>query len=78
MTSITPTSLLSISDDLQETITASIDSIHAAYEERDRERVERIAGLVGEIGAKLLARHSPQTVLDAYFDAANEVLEANK
>jgi hypothetical protein len=30
---------------------------------------------IGEIGAKLLAKHSPQAVLDAYFDAANEVLE---
>lgn len=36
------------------------------------------AELVGRIGAKLLARHSPQIVLDAYFDAANEELEENK
>ena len=33
---------------------------------------------VGNIGAKLLARHSPQAVLDAYFDAANEELESNQ
>ncbi len=33
---------------------------------------------VGNIGAKLLARHSPQAILDAYFDAANEVLEETK
>jgi len=30
---------------------------------------------VGNIGAKLLARQSPQAVLDAYFDVANEELE---
>lgn len=33
------------------------------------------AEVVGKIGAKLLARHSPQIVLDAYFDIANEELE---
>lgn len=33
---------------------------------------------IGNIGAKLLARHSPQIVLDAYFDVANEELEANE
>lgn len=32
-------------------------------------------GAIGNIGAKLLARHSPQAVLDAYFEAANEELE---
>lgn len=34
--------------------------------------------VVGKIGAKLLARHSPQIVLDSYFDVANEELEAIK
>lgn len=34
--------------------------------------------IVGEIGAKLLAKHSPQSILDAYFDAANELLEDNE
>ena len=32
---------------------------------------------IGEIGAKLLAKHSPQVVLDAYFDAANEIYETD-
>ncbi len=31
--------------------------------------------IIGTIGAKLLARHSSQDVLDAYFEAANEELE---
>lgn len=30
---------------------------------------------VGNIGAGLLAQHSPQAVLDAYFDVANKELE---
>ena len=34
--------------------------------------------VIGEIGAKLLAKHSPQIVLDAYFDVANEELEQNE
>ena len=33
---------------------------------------------VGKIGARLLAKHSPQAVLDAYFDAANEELKNNE
>jgi hypothetical protein len=37
-----------------------------------------IKAVVGEIGAKLLAKHSSQAILDAYFDAANEVLENNE
>ena len=37
---------------------------------------KEIAGeVVGEIGAELLARHSPQAVLDVYFDVANKELE---
>ena len=36
---------------------------------------EAVGGAIGDIGAKLLAKHSPQAVLDAYFDSANEVLE---
>lgn len=30
---------------------------------------------VGVIGAKLLEQHSPQAVLDAYFNIANEILD---
>lgn len=33
---------------------------------------------IGKIGAKLLAKHSPQAVIDAYFDAANEILEQHE
>lgn len=42
-----------------------------------RQRAELVEGIIGEIGAKLLAKHSPQIVLDAYFNVANEILEAN-
>jgi hypothetical protein len=34
--------------------------------------------VIGKIGARLLAKHSSQAVLDAYFDAANEELETNE
>lgn len=40
----------------------------------DTERLER-EKVIGNIGAKLLARHTPQNILDAYFDVANEELE---
>lgn len=43
-----------------------------------KEREEIVKNTVGEIGAKLLAKHSPQAILDAYFDAANEVLEQHE
>lgn len=48
-----------------------ISSIKKAVEEAYKDSV-------GEIGAKLLAKHSSQAVLDAYFDAANEVLESHE
>lgn len=41
----------------------------------EKEIIEKV---IGEIGAKLLARHSPQIVLDAYFDVANEVIEQHE
>lgn len=34
--------------------------------------------VIGKIGAKLLAKHSAQAILDAYFEAANEELEASE
>lgn len=34
--------------------------------------------VIGTIGAKLLDRRSPQIVLDAYFEVANEELENNE
>ncbi len=34
-----------------------------------------VRDVVGNIGAGLLAQHSPQVVLDAYFDVANKELE---
>ena len=43
-----------------------------------RIKSEERADVIGKIGAMLLARHSPQIVLDAYFDAANEELEEEK
>lgn len=39
---------------------------------------EAVGDTIGEIGAKLLAKHSPQVVLDAYFDSANEVMEKHE
>lgn len=34
--------------------------------------------VIGKIGAQLLARHSPQIVIDAYFGVANEQIEENE
>jgi putative hemolysin len=42
------------------------------------QKLEMEMEIIGKIGARLLAKHSPQAVLDAYFDAANEVLENNE
>lgn len=44
-------------------------------EEVEKARGEEKNDVVAEIGAKLLAKHSSQAILDAYFDSANEVLE---
>lgn len=38
-------------------------------------RADERRKVIGSIGAELLARHSPQTMLDAYFEVANEELE---
>jgi uncharacterized membrane-anchored protein YjiN (DUF445 family) len=44
-----------------------------------REAVKRERGdVIGKIGASLLAKHSHQAILDAYFDSANEILEQNE
>lgn len=63
-----------------------IDKIRSFISQRDQkilsaieeERKERDGDIIGKIGALLLAKNSPQTILDAYFDAANEVLENNE
>jgi hypothetical protein len=49
-----------------------LDSIIDKTVQQTEERI------VGVIGARLLAKHSPQIVLDAYFDVANELLEKNE
>lgn len=41
-------------------------------------RKEARKEVVGSIGAKLLANHSPQAVLDAYFEVANDELEKDE
>lgn len=58
--------------ELKEELLSFIQSeIDLAVEKREKE-------IVGEIGARLLAKHSPQIVLDTYFDVANELLEENE
>lgn len=42
---------------------------------RQEEREKTANDVVGEIGAQLLAKHSSQDILDAYFEVANEELE---
>ena len=37
-----------------------------------------VEATIGKIGAELLARHSSQVVIDAYFDVANDELEKIK
>lgn len=39
---------------------------------------ETVGDTIGKIGAKLLAKHSSQAILDAYFDLANEVMEEHE
>lgn len=53
----------------KQTIRKALEAAEARGREEERKAV------IGNIGAELLRRQSPQPILDAYFDVANEELE---